>query len=690
MSDNAAPHGSDFQSLFELLPIGAYRSTVAGRQVRANAALVRLNGYDNEAEMLTAITDIGSEWYVDPQQRQRFQDLIARDGLVRNFRSEIYRHKTRERAWVLENAHGVHDAQGALLYYEGTVQDVTREHQAQQALEASERRFRVLTERAQVMTVVCTAPGEILYASPAARQLLGREPESLRGSTVFDWMLPEDVAHAREEHARLLEQKNSGTESFFRYRHADGSVRHFASLASNCLADPAVQGIVLHFRDATDSVLAEAQVWKQANFDFLTGLPNRRMLQDRLAQEVRNCHRERRQLAVLFVDLDHFKEVNDTLGHDAGDQLLVEAARRMTGCVREADTVARLGGDEFAIVVAHLQAPDQLERILTQVLRAMSTAFRIGQEQVFVSASIGITVCPGDAQDVDGLLKNADQALYVAKGAGRNRFSFYTPALQAATLHRVRLGNDLRAGLGLQQFHVVYHPIVHLREGTVRKAEALLRWQHPTRGLVSPAEFIPIAESTGVVVELGEWVFQQVAAQACSWRRRHHPEFQISVNKSPMQFHHDVARPRAWVEHLESMGLAGDAVCVEITEGLLLETNDHVTEQLRVLRAAGLRVSLDDFGTGYSSLAYLQKLDIDYLKIDQSFVRSLAPESTDLALCKAIIVMAHALGMQVIAEGVETAAQRALLAEAGCDYGQGYLFAQPMVPEDFDAFMASR
>ena len=818
-----------FLSLFDLLPIGAYRSTVDGRQIRANAALVRMNGYHSEAELLAAVNDIGIEWYVDPTRRALFGALIQRDGQITNFRSEVYRHRSRERMWVLENAHLVHNAQGELLYYEGTVEDVTEQHQAQLALEASEQRFRALTERSQVMTVVCTEAGEVLYASPAARRLLGREPESLRGQAVFDWMLPEDVAHAQAEHASLVAQRNSGQESIYRYRHADGSVRHFATLASNCLAEPAVQGIVLHFRDATESVQAqatllesearwklaldsagdgvwdwhlpadtillsarghdmlgyrageltdrasdvddlvhpdertamqrlrkahladrtptfhhehrmrcgdgswkwvmvrgmvierdvqeralrmigtltdisqrknaEALVWQQANFDSLTGLPNRHMLRERLAQEIRRGERDAHQLAVLFIDLDHFKEVNDTLGHDAGDRLLQQAAQRMRGCVRQADTVARLGGDEFAILISPLDDAHPLERVLADVLKAMSTAFAIGQEQVFVSASIGITLHPVDATDVDGLLKSADQALYAAKGAGRNRFSFFTPALQEAALRHVRLANDLRAGLAQRQFHLAYQPIVDLRDGSIRKAEALLRWQHPVRGAVGPAEFIPVAEATGLILELGEWVFTEALRQVQDWRARFHPDFQLSVNRSPVQFQHASGRHRApehatmeasesaWADLLQAQGLPGDAIVVEITEGLLLDTNQHVKEQLRELRAAGMRVSLDDFGTGYSSLAYLQQLDIDFLKIDQTFVRNLAPRSTELALCCAIVAMAHALGMQVVAEGVETEQQRDLLREAGCDFGQGYLFSRPVPPEQFDALM---
>ena len=437
--------------------------------------------------------------------------------------------------------------------------------------------------------------------------------------------------------------------------------------------------------DITERKSAEALVRQQAYFDTLTGLPNRRMLRDRLEQEVKKCKRAAQQLAILFIDLDHFKEVNDTLGHDRGDQLLIEAARRITACVRETDTVARMGGDEFAVILTDISASDQLQPVLQKLLHSMDGVFELGDEQVFVTASIGITLYPLDATEIEGLFRNADQALYVAKGEGRNRFSFFTPALQAAAQTRVRLAADLRTALSESQFHVAYQPIVELSTGAIRKAEALLRWNHPKRGAVGPADFIPIAESSGLIVDIGEWVFQQAAAQVQHWRGCLHPQFQISVNRSPVQFHHNDRMLQPWGQQLQAMGLPGDALVVEITEGLLLDTSTDVANYLMEMAAAGIQVSLDDFGTGYSSLAYLQKFDIDFIKIDKSFVRHLTPQCTNLSLCKAIIVMAHELGMQVVAEGVETEQERDLLREAGCDFAQGYLFSRPISAEAFEA-----
>ncbi|NJA89674.1 EAL domain-containing protein [Rhodocyclus tenuis] len=445
---------------------------------------------------------------------------------------------------------------------------------------------------------------------------------------------------------------------------------------------------VAMFSDITEQKRAEQAIWQEANFDALTGLPNRRMLRDRLEQELKKAHRTRLPLALLFLDLDHFKEVNDTLGHGMGDLLLKEAAQRLCQCVREADTVARFGGDEFTIVLGELEDRSSIDRIAQEILRRLAAPFRLPDETAYVSASIGVTLFPDDARDIDALLKNADQAMYAAKRQGRNRYSYFTPAMQELAQKRMHLTRDLRSALANNEFRVYYQPIVTLADGRIHKAEALIRWQHPQRGLVSPAEFIPLAEETGLINDIGDWVFRTAATQVAHWRKHYCPDLQISVNKSPVQFRNKDDDLAPWFDWLKGLGLPGQSMVIEITEGLLMEASPLIREKLLALRDAGIQVSLDDFGTGYSSLSYLKKFDIDYLKIDQSFVRNLAPDSDDLALCQAIIVMAHKLGIHVIAEGVETEAQRALLGSAGCDFGQGYLFAEPLPPEDFERRLA--
>jgi len=431
-------------------------------------------------------------------------------------------------------------------------------------------------------------------------------------------------------------------------------------------------------RDRTDGL-----IWKQANYDSLTGLPNRNMLRERLEQEISKAKRSDLQVALLFLDLDHFKDVNDTLGHDKGDHLLSIVARRLCKCVRTIDTVARLGGDEFTIIMGELNDSESVERVASEILEVISQPFKLDQEVAYLSASVGITFYPDNGKDLDTLIKNADQAMYDAKHKGRNRFQYFAPALQDVVLQKTALLSDMHKAFPDDQFEVYFQPIVEFKTGAIRKAEALIRWHHPQRGMVSPLDFLPVAEETDMIIEIGDWVFQRVLRQAIEWRTGIHEDFQISINTSQVQYRNGGANLSRWLDQLNRAGLPGQAINIEITESLLMEDRIAISDTLIKFRDHGISVSLDDFGTGYSSLSYLRKFDIGYIKIDQSFVCKMTPDSDDLALCEAIIVMAHKLGLKVIAEGVETRQQRDLLITAGCDYGQGFLFCDPVPAAEF-------
>ncbi|MDE1942183.1 MAG: EAL domain-containing protein [Betaproteobacteria bacterium] len=439
-------------------------------------------------------------------------------------------------------------------------------------------------------------------------------------------------------------------------------------------------------RDVTEKKHASELIWRQANFDQLTELPNRNMFYDLLNHEIRRAQRDDTLLAVLFIDLDRFKEVNDTLGHQMGDLLLMEAARRITSCVRKSDTVARLGGDEFTVILPQLRSTNHVEKVAQVIIDRLAEPFALAPSKgsAHVSASVGITLFPNDAADVELLISNADQAMYAAKGAGRNRFSFFTRSLQEKAQTKLKLINDLRTALRSNQFQMHFQPVVDLATGRIQKAESLLRWQHPERGTVHPAEFIPVAEETGLIVELGDWAFREASRWASRWAQQR-PGFQVSVNMSPVQFRNQGSALGSWMDHLHTLGITGRNIVIEITESLLLEADQAVNHQLGGFRDARIEVAIDDFGTGYSSLSYINRFPIDYLKIDQSFVHDLTPGSQHHALSKAIIVMGHELGLKVIAEGIETDGQRSMLRLAGCDYGQGYLFSQPVAPDTFEA-----
>lgn len=424
-------------------------------------------------------------------------------------------------------------------------------------------------------------------------------------------------------------------------------------------------------------------LFRLAHFDQVTNLPNRVMFVDRFKQMIKAASRNHQNITLLFLDLDHFKEVNDTLGHAMGDVLLKEAAQRLTNCVRADDTVARMGGDEFTVILNNLANQTNIESIAQNILKSLTEPYNLGGNLIYITASIGISVYPTDGEKVEELLKSADQAMYAAKDQGRNCYHYFTSPMQEAALQRMQLTNDLRAALSEQQFILHYQPIINLATGKIDKAEALIRWQHPVRGLVSPMEFIPIAEHTGLIIEIGNWVFKEAVSQLIQWRAIN-PDFQISINRSPVQFRTNLEQQNNWIAHLQAHNLPGDSLCIEITEGLLLDARDAVINQLNGFRDAGIQVAIDDFGTGFSSLAYLRKFDIDYVKIDKSFIVNIHAGSSDMALCEAIIVMAHKLGKKVIAEGIETQEQRDLLLAAGCDFGQGYLFSKPVSAIEFE------
>ena len=452
--------------------------------------------------------------------------------------------------------------------------------------------------------------------------------------------------------------------------------------------DGSVHRYLAQFSDITEKKRTEETIWRQANFDSLTGLPNRRLLLERLAHEMRKAERSGLAVAALFIDLDDFKQVNDVFGHNTGDLLLVEASRRIASQLRATDIVARLSGDEFVAILPDFSHIGDIERVAQDMLQALAMPFSLQNETAFVSASIGVAFYPQDVSNAEELIRYADQAMYAAKGAGRNRHCYFTAAMQQQSVERMRLLQDLRVAIEKKQLRLHFQPVVDLADGSVLKAEALVRWQHPERGMVGPAAFIPVAEETGLIAAIGDWVFCEAARWASRWSALTGKTFQVSVNKSPLQFL--APKSLSWTDYLRSLGLPGQAIVVEITEGVLLNASGEVGRQLQSYRDAGMQIAIDDFGTGYSSMAYVKKLVVDYLKIDRSFIRDMATNDDDRAIAETIILMARRLGIKVIAEGIETEEQKALLRAAGCQYGQGYLFSHPLPPEKFETLLQAQ
>lgn len=421
---------------------------------------------------------------------------------------------------------------------------------------------------------------------------------------------------------------------------------------------------------------AERQIWIQANIDSLTAIPNRYMLNYQLSQTLDHAKQNDKKLGLLLLDLDNFKDINDTLGHDAGDKLLREVAGRLKGVIREPDLLARLGGDEFTIVLTDLSEINRINELCEQILKQLAEPIKVDEHRLFITTSIGVAIYPTDGGTVEEMLKSADQAMFAAKRDGRNRFKYFDPTMQEAILHKRELISDLRDAIDTELV-VYYQPILDCASERITKAEALVRWQHPEKGLISPAEFIPLAEESGLIVAIGQKVFEQVCKDLPALKQAYDDTFQVSINVSPIQFAHERTQLTDWVHSLDAQHLLCSDIVVEITEGVMLDPNHETINKLMVFRDRGVQVALDDFGTGYSSLAYIHQYDIDYLKIDRRFISNLEADSDALALCEAMVLMAHKLGIQVVAEGVETIEQAELIRSVGCDFIQGFLISTP-------------
>jgi len=684
------------ETLLRAASDGIHILDLEGNVVQVNDAFCRMLGY-TAAELLTMNAAQWDAQWTAAQIKANIEKLGDDPATLET------RHRRRDGS-IIDVEIGIVkvNIDGRQLIYCSS-RDVTERKQAELALVENQEKLHAIVETALDAIVQMNAAGIITDWNSQAEIIFGWTREEAVGRPLVETIIPPQYheAHLRGMAHFLASGEGNVLNSRLKLLglHRDGHEFpvELSITAINIAGEYEFNGFI---RDITKQKESEELIWNQANFDTLTGLPNRHMFHDRLAQDIKKAHRAGLKTALLFIDLDKFKEVNDTLGHSMGDILLQEAARRISGCVRETDTVARLGGDEFTVILAELDDTGSVERIAENILKSMAKPFQLGDETAYVSASIGITLHPVDATEVEDLLKNADQAMYTSKNGGRNRYSYFTQSMQQAAQARLRLINDLRGALASGQFRVYYQPIVDLASGRIIKAEALVRWQHPARGLVNPAEFIPLAEETGLIVEIGDWVFREAARQLKHWGALCNTRFQVSVNMSPVQYaglqvsinlspvqFGSDGLCKAWCAYLQELGLPAQSMVIEITEGLLLNAESNVTDKLLGFRDAGMQVAIDDFGTGYSALSYLKKFDIDYLKIDQSFVRDLVADPDDRALSEAIIVMAHKLGLKVIAEGVETEEQRKLLANAGCDYAQGYLFSRPVPAEAFEELL---
>ena len=559
--------------------------------------------------------------------------------------------------------------------------DVTAKFAAEEALRDSELRYRLLFEQNAAGVCVTKIDGEIVDCNGTFASMLGYDRAELIGNKIA--LLHERPLERAEVEQMLQQAKTVNSVETELRRKTGGSLFVLQNLT--------LVGDRIHMTvaDISDRKRAEEQIEFHAYHDVLTHLPNRRLFSDRLSQNLTHARRTGKSLAVMFVDLDHFKSINDTLGHTAGDELLLEMARRLRGCVREDDTVARLGGDEFTIVLSELRHPEDAVTVAEKIIKAVQKPMTIGATPIDVSASIGIALYPVDGNDAESLLRNADSAMYRAKESGRNTYQLCTDEMKGRALQRLSLEAKLRRAVQDQQLVLHYQPQISLSDGKVIGAEALLRWNDPDRGMVYPSSFIPVAEESRLIVPIGEWVLMTACTQMREWRDRGLGLPRVSINLSPRQFQQqdlvDTVRRALEETHLEAKALE-----IEITEGTAMANAEASIETLHALRELGCCISIDDFGTGYSSLNYLKRFPITGVKVDSAFVRDLTRNEGDAAIVSAVIAIARSLKLRVTAEGVETEEQVAFLRKRKCDAAQGYYFSRPVEAQGLAEFVGER
>jgi diguanylate cyclase (GGDEF)-like protein/PAS domain S-box-containing protein len=650
---------------------------------------------------------------IHPEDKSFFDSSVAasRASLLpcdRQYRIVL---RSGEVKWVQDSARFSQNENGDIIV-DGVALDISDRKEAESALRQSEQRFRSLIENATDITIIIDGEGIFRYISPSVKRILGYAPHQAIGRSALEIVHPDDCATIAQTLNKVIENPTrSQSPVEYRVRHRNGYWCYVEAVATNLLYDPAVKGIVINCHDITQRKLAEEKLLHDAFHDALTGLPNRSLFTDRLSHALRRASRRKDYLfAVLFLDLDRFKVVNDSLGHAIGDQLLVAIARRLEACLRAEDTVARIGGDEFVLLLEDIDSINEATSIVNRLQKKITSPIVLDGHEVFITASIGIALSSGGYLEPTNLLRDADTAMYRAKELGRARHEVFNSSMHAHALRLLQLENDLRRAIesirdpareedfppgpesalpplsAAPQFILHYQPIVSIANGKITSFEALVRWQHPERGLVSPMEFITMAEETGLIVPLGRWVLRTACQQIGQWQQLFpsNPPLSVSVNLSVKQF----SQPDL-IEYIDQVlaesHLDGSSLKLEITESVLIENSESVTAMLVQLRARNIDLCIDDFGTGYSSLSYLHRFPTNTLKIDRSFVSRMggdfalgkgAIDPTEIV--RSIVTLSHNLGMDVVAEGVEEASQLSILKGLKCEYAQGYFFSKPV------------
>jgi len=662
-----------------------YDYNLAEGTIAWHGAITRIMGY-TPAEMAAFNIDAWMD-HVHPDDRDAVLEALRRaQAEQKEFHTE-YRFRTRDGEYrhIEDRGAFLSGKQGQAVRMLGTMSDVTERKQIQRRLQVAANALESMVEG----MVIQDADLKIVQVNRAFSAITGYRPEDVLGSNA-DCL----YSNRQDEHVRRRVRERVRQRGYWRgevwYRRKTGEV--YPALLSVSTAHNE-KGELTHyisvFSDISQYKHYEERLTFLAHHDPLTGLPNRSMFQDRLRQAIARAQRNAAQCAVLFIDLDHFKTINDSLGHSVGDELLKQVAQKLKDCVRESDTVARLGGDEFTILLDEIREDASAGVVAEKVIAALRAPFLHAGNELFTAASIGISVFPSNGRDVAALLKNADAAMYQAKKAGRNTYRYFSHEMSSEAVENLVMANSLRQALENEQFTLYYQPFVHLESGHVTGVEALLRWKHPELGITEPGRFISVAEDMGIIDQIGEWVLESACRQLQAWRERGRDPVRMSVNLSARQFKQPNLVTQI-LRVLERTGTVPNQVTLEITESMLMENPTATARMLSRLSDVGIYIAIDDFGTGYSSLGYLKHFPIHYLKIDKSFVQGLPHDPDDVAITRTIIAMASSLDIRVIAEGVESEAQRRFLMDEGCRLGQGFLFVRPVTAKALTPVLGAR
>lgn len=663
-----------YEGLAEHVAVGLY--LIEDDHFRyVNTRLAQMLGYSREELVGLSLYDI-----VAHDERQRVAETL-RQTLTGDRRGIHYERKARRKdgSFIDVEIFGSRVEAGDEWLIAGVMIDVTSRKQDESMSELTS----LVYEHSRDAMVVTDANGIIITVNPAFTDITGYGLDEVVGRRMN---ILSSGRHDKDFFQAMWEsiQSTGGWEGQIWNRRKDAQEYvERLSITTTYNDDGTPRCRVGMFSDITEQKKHDDRIWHQAHYDHLTSLPNRLMLQQGLEAKMLYSRHTGLGFALLYLDLDLFKEINDTLGHVQGDELLRQVATRLLGCVRRSDLVVRLGGDEFCIIADAVSNEEEVRGLCEKIVRTVAEPYILGEDLGLISVSIGVAFYPRDAENADELIHHADMAMYVAKSQGRNCFSVFAPGMRKELGERRELVRDLALALEQDQFVLYYQPIFDLSSGRVVKAEALLRWQHPRNGLLAPIHFMQEAEETGLIVDIGNWVFREAAMQTAKWRA-HRPEFQMAVNFSAAQFASRDLHPADYLKILQSHGMPAEAMMIEITESLLLDVSPDIGNKLLAFSDSGIQLALDDFGTGFSSLPQMLRYGIGCLKIDMSFVRNIERSALDRHLCEAIILMARKLGLSIIAEGVTTPGQRTALLEAGCNFAQGFLYSAPLPASTFE------